>query len=268
MRRKNRRRWLGPRPKRAIISGTLTYYEAYVASLNPLLRLAMTGTGATEVNKGTVGATLDGTITTMGNQAIAGKIASDSAHLYDAATSVITVPNDASINALADYTLISIGNIFSLGESATGRIIEWPTAADNFIWRVTAANGLTITRNAATTDPISTGTFSQRFTGVWSAKFATYDSSTSKFRLLQYTAEAGLEEASYSAQTAASGAITTPNDTLRIGADGAGGSTYDGLKDELLDFGKVLPDAQMERIGRLALARRWNSYSQKVLEMA
>ena len=245
-------------------------YESYVASLGPLLWLAMTGTGATEVNKGTQGATLDGTITNISAQGIAGKIAADSAHLYNANNSVITVPNDASIqpDALGAFTWVAVCNPFSLGGGSRGRLATFPTAGADYEWRIELQDARMRFNVDAATDGFRQVDFSNRFVGKWTVFFATYDDSGTRIPDHYRYDAAGFEQAASLVSNAAVGALVTPNNTFRVGNISGGTRAFPGLKDEFLVFGSVLTEATMESIGRLALARRWSSYSQKLLEMA
>ena len=250
-------------------SGSKTY-ESYINSLNPLLWLAMTATGATEVNKGTVGATLDGTIANIATQAVAGKIAADSAHLYNADDSVITVPNDASIqpDALGAFTWVAICIPFSLGASTKARLSTFPISAHHS-WRIqNADDSILVQLEAAVTNAVHSITFSSRFVGKPTVFFMTFDVAIDNFPLVyRYDAD-GFEEGSTVSSTNISGALSTPDAVLEVGNSPGAARGFPGLYDEFMIFGSVLPAAQMERIGRLAMARRWNSYITKLQEIA
>ena len=261
--------FLGAGMDAAILAGGNSY-EAYIQRLSPPLWLAMTGTGATEVNKGTQGATLDGTITNMGAQGIAGKIAADSAHLYNAdagagASSRVVVPNAAGIGSLSQHTTVSLVIWFSLGASSFPPYWRFNKSNSSFVLNSTTVVGAD--RKCATTNALSVGTFSTigRILAKPMVMYSTYDDDGDrKIRLYAYDGTT-FEEASYSTQTAGDGALTTEVVDLYVGETGHLNRASDGLYDEFLLFDKVLPDSQLERIGRLALARRWNSYSPKVM---
>ena len=247
-------------------SGSKTY-ESYIESLGPLLWLAMTGTGATEVNKGTVGATLDGTITNMGAQGIAGKIADDSAHLYNASNSQISVPNDISIqpDALGAFTWVAITMPFSQGEGTLGRLAQMPVG-NAYDWRINGHDQrIYMQLEAATTDAQRSVQFTSRFIGKWTVFFMSFDVATDLLPSMFRYDNDGFEEAvTVGGSQNISGALSTPSGNIRVGYAGQ----LDGIYDEFMIFGSVLSASQMERIGRLALARRWNSYLKKLLEVA
>lgn len=263
MSRRERRKRLNARARRALVWQGSSY-EATIRALNPLLNYEMKAPDATELNEGTQGATLNGTISDMGAQNLASIGGSPGSHLLDADLSQILTPNDASINALSAFTYMVIVLPFSRGEGNLGSFLNWSTSGLEDQWLQLSATAMQYVRRATTTDAKSVGTYATDLIAERQVHWVTFDDNGDrKARLFRFTEANGFEEASYSTQDAAVDALLAHNAAARWFRSGGGTLTFDGLSSDGLIFGKVLSELQMETASRAALAVSWDSYIQK-----
>jgi hypothetical protein len=224
-------------------------YEQFVTDdLDPVIwyRLRETS-GTSPANSGS--ASLTATWTPgAGALGQTGKLGANEAYDFDALVSKIAIADNAAIQALATYTIIGLVHADGFGENNAGEIIH--LGALNAFRATGTAGRFTMVFDTGSTDATSTSTDGFLTTGAWLAIFGTYDDAGDR-RARLYKGVAGVvTEATYSAQTAATGSRVAPVGAI-IG-NFSDVRTWDGLIDEIIVCNRVLTSAEMLQYTQLA----------------
>lgn len=219
--------------------GATSYADA-VRALGAILLMDGSLNGAKIANLGSAGAALDGTPTnvTVGATGM----------VFNGTTSLITVPTNAAINALSEWTYIVDCTPTDAGEISLGNFWNWGNGAF-FLGRINSAItalrsyfGTTSFANSVTTTGLTAGQRVQLF-------FTFSFTGDKKIRV--YKAVGGtVTEYAYSAQTAL-GDAGIPNMAavdLIIGNNGVASSTFNGPIKLFAIVGRVLTSAEIASV--------------------
>lgn len=229
-------------------------YESYVNSLAPVGWWKLDETsGTVAANSGTGGAALNGTqeACTINTDGII-----DRAYTWNGTApngSVVTVPNDASINALTTQRWAFLVRLDSLGVSSAGRLLAWGTStlltcvSNNRLQAIVYASD---TNAAATT---ATGQISDLI-GNYAWIFVDYDDATTK-RLRIFKALGGVvTQLTLATDTAAVGTVNTQLSPLAIGNRTVRDFTLDGAIDEVIFSDGLWSLSEMQTLAQYTIA--------------
>lgn len=234
----------------------LNYGYSYAAQLGAILdmRFQVT-TGVTEINRGTGGSALNGTIggtTTLGQT---GKLGVNEAFLYDGATSLVTVPNQASLASLTTWTYVYLVNPATAGELTFGTFSAWGngngTDKEHYLTFGGALTSLQAGIFNTTPTEFITATTTGLSASAWSLVFWTYANAGDRKAHVYKGVSGAVNEFAYSAQPALTGTYKAPTHDLILGNFSTQALTFDGLFDWVLVFDKVLTSAEMLNLVRV-----------------
>jgi hypothetical protein len=223
-----------------------SYLQSFVnAGMLPLWLRHRDTSGSVAVNSGSSGATLNGTISGSPLLAQTGQLGEGEAIGYDGAVGAddnISIPHNAAISGLADFTLFMLLNAASIGENNNARFIDKGTDAivtfitGAFVQVVVGYSTSNALTNTSTAVPL----------GSWRTVAVVHRSSDKK----SYVYINGVE-ASYSTQNAGVGNRVTNTANLFVGNNNFASRTQDALIDETLLFNDDLSLAQIQQLHAL-----------------
>ncbi len=231
-----------------LLSGGTTYVKL-IPSLAPALWYRFNEpSGATAVNSGSLGAALNGTYTAC-TLAQAGKMSASGAVLFDGVNSLLTSPAGVYGNYAAQ-TYAALVSVSASGEGSSGRLFDIANATT--VLRFNGALTSLISIRAAVGTPSITTT-----TGVaantWTWLFWQFDNAGDRKVHLFKGVAGAVSEYGYSAQNAATGALTDQSATaLAIGNNTGQTRTMAGLYDEFMTWPRILTPTELLQIVKLS----------------
>lgn len=219
----------------------------------PLVWYPMTDpSGTTITSFGSLGSG-NGTLTPgVGGLAQNGKLGAIHAVDFDGADTVITGPTSTSINNANQFTVAALLRADSAGEGSAGYI--W---ADNGGNRILAINLATMRLSmsvwaSSAYASVDAAAPSGLAIGTWYMIFGTYDDLGDRKPSIWTGLNGSVAEQTYSAETAAAAVLSNASGALKVGNNGAGSRTWDGLYDEFLFWNRVLSIDEMVSLVKAA----------------
>lgn len=243
-----------PFTSRRAMTGASPTFEAYIASLSPLIYFKHDETSGAPVNYGSAsGLNITASNITYSQD---GKTGTGQAQDFNGTTTIITIANDtafqaANLDALEDQTWCFLVRPDTTGELNYGQLFAFDTAVALNHGNLGFHNGNVLSSRV---NCDTTGGYSHTTTGVtlgeWTWIIKTY-SHTGDRKVRIYTAAGGtVTEAQYDNQITSVGNVTPEVDPLFIGTRTSAGLTFDGLFDRTLCFDKVLTQTQLEKLSQ------------------
>lgn len=231
-------------------------FASYMASLGHLLFLPTNETsGTTAENLGSLGDAADGVLTPgTGGVGATTPMGPNTAYTFDGADTIITVPNNATINGLTKFTYGIYIKAAGAGESNVGRFMGTSGGAARS-WRIGSASlpvSSFLTSSLVTAFSVTANNFIALNTDYF--LFQTYNNDGDrKIRIYKYPVGGSLIEATYVTQDAMTGTIVIPSFDLVIGGQAAGAVCFNGKLGKPFINSNVFSEALMAQIGALAL---------------
>ena len=238
------------RRRRIVVAGGVRL-QSYLLSLSPILLMDGTLNGSNVANLGSGGTALDGVPTAVTIDA--------TGMTFNGTTSVITIPNHASINAMSTQRWAFLINAATLGESSAGSPFSWldGVGGSRTACRFQSTNRLQANvRTDATDAACITNDNQVDFIGSLAWLFIDYDDADAlglgrRIRLMRGLSGA-IATLTLATDTAATGTVETTTGSLYIGNRNTSDLTFNGLMKQVFASTGLWTTAIMQELIDLA----------------
>lgn len=240
--------WLSPLERfylTAIVAAVEPTFEEAVAALAPSIWFRMDEAASPAINRGSLGATFNGTVTNVTFEVATGLPIIPKAYGYNGSTSLLATGSNAAL-ASAEWTAAALVNVASAGEGSIGYFTELQTAASALVghYRFNGAMGTLLSQIGDSAGGAKNTTTTPGVTGnIWVWVFWQYRADT-KQPYLYRSAAGALVEYGYSFRAPLTGnALSAAK--MTVGNNAANTGAANGSIAQFMLFPRVLTTVEM-----------------------